>query len=156
EWERFVHPDDRDRMAAHLARAVKRAEPAAADYRIVLADGTTRWLSYAGQLQKTPDGDRMVGSVVDISGRERLELELRHNAGELRESRDVLALAMRGGSMGAWSRNVTTDDVWWSRELEEIVGLEAGAFNRTEAGFFEFVHEDARAMVRRAVDDAVA
>ena len=73
----------------------------------------------------------------------------------LRESRDVLSLAMRGGSMGAWSRDLATDEVWWSRELEEIFGLEPGGFDGTEAGFFDFIHPDDRGLVRRAVDDAV-
>lgn len=73
----------------------------------------------------------------------------------LGESRDVLSLAMRGGSMGAWSRNLKTNEVWWSRELEELLGLEAGAFAGTEAGFFEFVHEEDRHAIREAVDTAV-
>lgn len=73
----------------------------------------------------------------------------------LRQSRDVLTLAMRGGSMGVWSRNVATNEVWWSRELEELFGLEPGGFDRTEAGFFEFLHEDDRGEVRAAVDHAV-
>ena len=57
--------------------------------------------------------------------------------------------------MGVWSRNVATNEVWWSRELEELFGLEPGGFDRTEAGFFEFVHEDDRGEVRAAVDHAV-
>jgi PAS domain S-box-containing protein len=57
--------------------------------------------------------------------------------------------------MGAWSRNLATNEVWWSRELEELFGLDRGGFTRTEAGFFEFVHEDDRAAVRAAVDHAV-
>ena len=73
----------------------------------------------------------------------------------LRESRDVLSLAMRGGAMGAWARNLISNEVWWSRELEAIVGLEPGTFGRTEAGFFEVVHDDDRAAVRKAVDDSV-
>jgi PAS domain S-box-containing protein len=73
----------------------------------------------------------------------------------LRENRDVLTLAMRAGSMGAWSRNLRTNDVWWSRELEEIFGLNPGDFARTEAGFFEFVHPDDRHNLRLAVDRAV-
>ncbi len=265
EWGNFVHPDDRQRMAAHLAAALEGTEAPAADYRINAADGSTRWLSYAGRIEKTAAGHRMLGTVVDISDRKRLEAELRHHAAEverilesigegfvaldrefryvyvnraaeqmlghprtkligripwevfpaesirasrqhleaaiaaaetkrfevhvadwnrwyenrvypsaagvsiffadvtarvdseaaLRESRDVLSLAMRGGSMGAWSRNLTTNEVWWSRELEELFGLEPGGLNRTEGGYFEFVHEDDRSAVRRAVDDAI-
>ena len=148
EWAQFVHPDDRERMAAHLAQALERTEPAATDYRIIRADGVERWLTYAGQIRETPDGARMLGTVADITDRKRME-------SALRESRDVLSLAMRGGAMGAWSRNLTTNDVWWSRELEEIVGLEPGAFDRSMAGFFEMIEPEDRATVRSAVDTAV-
>ena len=74
----------------------------------------------------------------------------------LRESRDVLALAMRGGRMGAWARNLFTNEVWWSRELEEIFGLPPGGFAGTEAGFLAFVHEEDRARVESAVAAAIA
>ena len=76
EWGRFVHPDDREWMAQHLERALAGAEPAAADYRIIAADGTVRWLSYAGQMQSTPDGDRLLGTVVDITERKQAEIAL--------------------------------------------------------------------------------
>ena len=155
EWGQFVHPEDRDRILAHLAGAMAGSERPAADYRIIAADGSTRWLSYAGEIQSTPHSDRMVGTLLDITDRKRLEAELRRHADETRDSRDVLALAMRGGSMGAWSRNLSTNEVWWSRELQEIVGLEPGAFDRTEAGFFEFVHPDDREAIHTAVESAV-
>ena len=73
----------------------------------------------------------------------------------LREYRDVLALAMRGGRMGAWSRNLATNAVWWSRELEELFGLSAGGFEGTEDGFIAFIHPDDRAPVAAAVADAI-
>ena len=73
----------------------------------------------------------------------------------LRENRDVLALAMRGGRMGAWSRNLTTNDVWWSRELEELFGLEPGGFAGTTDGFHAFVHEDDRQSLVEAVSHAI-
>jgi PAS domain S-box-containing protein len=148
EWAQYVHPEDRERMAAHLARALQRLEPASADYRIIRADGIERWLTYAGQVEETPDGSRMLGTVLDVTERAKAEAALR-------ESRDVLSLAMRGGAMGAWSRSLVTNEVWWSRELEELVGLEDGAFAGSEAGFFDMVHPDDRAGVRRAVDAAV-
>lgn len=74
----------------------------------------------------------------------------------LRESRDVLALAMRAGRMGAWSRNLDTGYVWWSPELEDIFGLAPGTFGGDESGFLARVHEDDRPRVERAVAEALA
>ena len=76
EWAQFVHPDDRERVAVHLARALERAEPATTDYRIVRADGAERWLTYSGQVRETPAGPRMLGTVVDITARKRAETVL--------------------------------------------------------------------------------
>jgi PAS domain S-box-containing protein len=155
EWWRFVHPDDRERMAAHLGEALERREAAATDYRIVAADGSVRWLSYAGELQGNAGDRRIVGTVVDITNRKQLEDDLRHQAAQLSDSRDVLALAMRGGSMGAWARDMRTDRVWWSPELEEIVGLPPGGFNGTLASFVDLVHPDDQPGVAAVVDEAV-
>ena len=74
----------------------------------------------------------------------------------MRETGDVLSLAMRGGRMGYWSRNLKTDEVWWSRELEELFGLAPGGFAGTEDGFLAFVHPDDRPILRHSVDMAVA
>jgi signal transduction histidine kinase/integral membrane sensor domain MASE1 len=77
EWGTFIHPDDRDAMAAHLQRVIRGQEPAAADYRIVAADGRTRWLSYVGRIERTAHGDRMLGVVMDVTARKRDEIALR-------------------------------------------------------------------------------
>lgn len=84
EWGRYVHPDDRARMAAHLAAVVAGTEAAAADYRICTADGRTRWLAYSGQLQATPAGQRLLGTVTDVTARMEAEEALREakNAAE--------------------------------------------------------------------------
>jgi PAS domain S-box-containing protein len=75
---------------------------------------------------------------------------------QLRESRNVLSLAMRGGRMGAWSRDLVSERVWWSRELEEIFGLAPGAFAGTTAGFRELIHPDDRMALDAAVAEALA
>jgi PAS domain S-box-containing protein len=74
----------------------------------------------------------------------------------LRESRDVLSLAMRSGRMGAWSRDLATERVWWSRELEEIFGLPPGAFGARTDAFRELVHPDDESHVSKAVSEALA
>jgi PAS domain S-box-containing protein len=70
--------------------------------------------------------------------------------------RDVLALALRAGRMGAWSRNLTDNAVWWSRDLEEIFGLQPGGFDHTRGGYLALIHDDDRDAVSRAVDHAIA
>jgi signal transduction histidine kinase len=77
EWGTFTHPDDRESMAGHLQRALRGDEPAAADYRIVTADGRTRWLSYIGRIERTARGERMVGVVMDVTARKLDEMALR-------------------------------------------------------------------------------
>ena len=78
QWNRYLHPLDRERMTAHLARALEGVEPAAADYRILTEDGRTRWLTYSGQLHRTPAGHlRLLGTVLDITARKDAEEELR-------------------------------------------------------------------------------
>jgi PAS domain S-box-containing protein len=104
-----------------------------------------RW--YHQRLYPTADGISLF--FTDITARKKAEAALR-------ESRDVLSLAMRGGRMGAWSRDVVTGEVWWSRELEELFGIPPGGFEGTEAGFLAFVHQDDRARVQEAVSLAVA
>jgi len=92
----------------------------------------------------------------DADRRSRAEAAARTEAEDaLRHSRDVLSLAMRGGAMGAWSRDLATNTVWWSPELEHIVGLEAGTFIRTEDAFFELVHDDDKDAVHAAVGQAI-
>ena len=74
----------------------------------------------------------------------------------LRENREVLSLAMQAGQMGAWSRDLVADTVWWSRELEQIFGLPAGAFAGNRQAYLDLVHPDDSAAAREAVTQALA
>jgi len=73
----------------------------------------------------------------------------------LQETADVLGLAMHGGQMGAWSRDLATNQVWWSSQLETLMGLPAGGFAGTESDFFDFVHHEDLSKVSEAVEQAV-
>ncbi|MGI4859286.1 MAG: hybrid sensor histidine kinase/response regulator [Janthinobacterium lividum] len=73
----------------------------------------------------------------------------------LEESRDVLSLALRGAHMGVWSRDLKTQQVTWSRELEELVGLSEDRFQVSVATFYARVHDDDREPVRQAIEQAL-
>lgn len=68
---------------------------------------------------------------------------------------ESLSLAMQGGRLGVWTRDLRTGRVEWSRELEMIFGLEEGTFAKNEAAFFELVHPDDQAAVAQAVEGSI-
>jgi PAS domain S-box-containing protein len=74
-----IHPDDVGSVKAALARSVQAREEYSADYRIVQADGSVRWVSARGRPEFDSDGQplRMPGVLVDITERKLLEGELR-------------------------------------------------------------------------------
>jgi PAS domain S-box-containing protein len=73
----------------------------------------------------------------------------------LRQNQLMLKLAMQSSRMGAWERDVATGIVIWSEELEEIFGLEKGAFGQTLEAYNNLVYEDDRDRVRDEVSQAV-
>lgn len=125
--------------------------------RFTRKDGTDIWLRVDASMLRDERGHpkKAIAAVRDITEEKRSRLESARAEASLREHRDVLALAMRGGRMGAWSLDIRTGGVWWSHELEEIVGLPPGTFEGHESAFFDIVHEDDRRGVEEAVATAI-
>jgi PAS domain S-box-containing protein len=114
-------------------------------------DGTQIEVSATASPIRDPAGQLVGVSVVarDIT-------EQRWAEALLRESQERLHLAMAGGQMGAWTRELDgTDRTDWSPELEAIFGLSPGEFAGTEAAFFEFVLPEDRERLTRAVVGAI-
>jgi serine phosphatase RsbU (regulator of sigma subunit) len=70
-----VYPDDRDHFQLVLEHATRDAKPYSCEHRIVRADGTVRHVMTVGAVEAGPDGTAraLVGSLTDISDRQRLE-----------------------------------------------------------------------------------
>jgi PAS domain S-box-containing protein len=81
--------------------------------------------------------------------------ERKQTENALRESREMLNLAMSSSRMGAWSRDIVRDEVEWSPQLEEIFGLSAGTFSGTINGFYDYVYPPDRERVKREIWDAL-
>ena len=64
-----VHPDDRERVHDALATAVARCGEYAAEYRVVLPDGDTRWISARGRVlgDQTGTAVRALGAAIDTT-----------------------------------------------------------------------------------------
>ncbi|MED5618315.1 PAS domain-containing protein [Ideonella sp. BN130291] len=96
-----------------------------------------------------------IALVEQVAERTWFAVEAARAEAQLLESRNVLSLAMRGGRMGAWSRDLLTERVWWSRELEEIFGLPPGGFHGTTSTFRSMVHPDDRPAMEAAIGAAL-
>ncbi|MCY1064219.1 PAS domain S-box protein [Nannocystis sp. RBIL2] len=89
----------------------------------------------------------LIGISMDITDRKQAEVRLR-------KTQEALALVMRAGHMGTWMLDPDTDATWLSRELEDILGLTAGAPG--EGNLYATVHPEDRAHLRAEIRAAVA
>ena len=148
--EMLVHPDELDETAAAWAEAIASGQPFEHEHRLRMADGSYRWhLSRGVRVSSRGTGELCwYGTATDVdTGRQAEDL--------LRRTQSSLALAMRGAQMGWWTRDLETEVVTWSPELEELFGLPPGAFEGSEANFLERVVPEDRAAVSAAVAGAL-
>ncbi len=73
-----VHPDDRERVFADMDDAIEVRRPFYINHRIVLTDGTVRWLHCRGVVVQGGDGRAIavVGSTQDVTDQRMLEAKL--------------------------------------------------------------------------------
>ncbi|MCK4773612.1 MAG: PAS domain S-box protein, partial [Candidatus Krumholzibacteria bacterium] len=84
----------------------------------------------------------------DITGRTMAEEALRAS-----ESR--LNLALVGANMGTWDWDIQTNRVTWSAKVEELFGMEKGAFDGTYETYSGLIHPEDRDNVRFATNAAL-
>lgn len=82
-----IHPDDAPFVANSITGALYHGEPYSIDHRILLPDGTARWVHELAEVSFAADGTplRVRGTVQDISERKQIEEELRQSRQLLRE-----------------------------------------------------------------------
>lgn len=113
-WGHLIHPDDLpgtlDAMRAHLGREAPAYE---AEYRARHTDGHWVWLSNRGKVvQRSNSGKplRMVGTLMDITKRKRVEGELLATQAELQATlKSIAHLAFHDTLTGLPNRRMLTD-----------------------------------------------
>ncbi len=126
-----VHPVDRERVAEALCQAHNPARAGRFDieYRILLPDGSIRWIDNRSQTLFAGEGPtrrpvRTIGAIIDVTARKEAEQALH-------EREQLLSHGARIGRFGSWVWDVTNDScLICSEELATLFGMSVEEFMR--------------------------
>ncbi len=142
-----IHPEDRGRVVGCIQNAVRERRDYAVEFRIVLPDGTVRYILGLGHPAFSPSGElvEVVGTDVDVTDRRRAEEALRRSEGYLAE-------AQRLTRTGSWAWSVATrHSVYWSQENYRLFGFDPEGGIPSDEAFYQRIHPEDRDRVRREV-----
>jgi formate hydrogenlyase transcriptional activator len=79
EFLNTIHPEDRDGVQQTIRRAMESGEQTGTEYRLLLPDGSVRWLASRGRRHPGKNGrpERLMGVTIDITESKRTEQELK-------------------------------------------------------------------------------
>ena len=146
-----IHPDDRGPTAEDLDRAIREGRSVEARFRIVLPEGTTRYMYGIGRPLVKPSGDtgEYVGAVMDVTATRQSEIKLR-------ESEAYLTEAQRLSRTGSWAWNPTTgENRYWSEECFRLLGFDPAEGMPPFETFTQRIHPEDLQIVAEELQRAV-
>lgn len=140
-----VHPDDRARIRQIALKAAAEGDAFSEEYRLVQADGSTRWIYTRGRAYLGEDGrpDRNTGVIIDVTERKKVEAELA-------AARADLDLAAEAAGLGRWDHKPHLGQRFWDSRARAIFGLSPDEPPSQET-FERLLHPDDLFKVRAAV-----
>jgi PAS domain S-box-containing protein len=170
----IVHPDDRELLRKRIDAALYEGAPYDFNHRVVLPSGEERKVNRRAEVVRDEEGEPlcMVGTVQDITERQRAEeeirrlnaeledrvrrrtaqleatvSELRENERRLRESEERYSLVVEGSNDGIFDWDIRTGKLFWNDRLFEMLDLSHSEFTSTLEDFFELLHAEDRERV---------
>ncbi|OPX70670.1 MAG: putative diguanylate cyclase [Methanoregulaceae archaeon PtaB.Bin108] len=148
-WLSVLHRDDRGPAMAKIDQSVREHAFLWNEYRIILPDGTVRWIGAAGSTIYDDTGEplRMSGVCIDISTRKQAETAVR-------ESEALLKRTGKIARVGGWELDAETRAVSWTEETFHIHEVPVGQTPPLEDAI-NFFHPDERSRLTDAIRNAL-
>ena len=139
----FWHPEDRASVEADVAGSAALGQPFSLQYRIVLGDGTVKWVqTTSSSISSDHRGNLRCGVVLDITHSKRAEEQLRQS-----EERWKLALESTGD--GVWDWHIQSGMEYYSRRYKEMYGYSEDKVWQQSDQFEDIVHPDDKEQLLR-------
>jgi len=124
-----VHPEDRALWESAVKQAIETQGDYAVEYRVVLPDGTLRWISERGRCVtgKHGKGKRLIGVSVDIT--------------QQKEAQDLFRLAAEGSHLGVWHWDEIAKTLTWDGATRDMFGASTDG-EITIDTFYRALHPD--------------
>src|SRR6185312_6078913 len=154
EFFQKIHPDDQDASREGFEKAIRDKGEFELDYRIVHPDKGMRDIHVVGSavLDRSGDLHEFVGTVIDITERQRAEEELRR-------SEAYLAEAQKLSHTGSWAWSEADGIRYWSDECYRVLGFDPREAVPQFEEFFQRIHPDDRVwqweVTERAINEKV-
>ena len=146
-WLGHIHPEDRDRIDRNIHGVIEGDGTTwTGEYRFRRADGSYAAVLDRGAVLRDADGRplRMIGAMLDLSGRKAAEAALA-------EGEERLRLATEAGELGLWDLDLVQNILLWPPRTKAMFGISSDA-DVTIDDFRSGLHPDDRAATLAALD----
>jgi PAS domain S-box-containing protein len=139
-WDR-VHREDRDRVIEMVRQALREKTGFEGDYRIVLPDGSTRYVHSVGHTVVGHDGEvtELVGTHVDVTEQHLTKEALEKAFDEIKKSEDRLRLVIDTIPTLVWRAGPEGSPDFLNQPALDYTGL---ALDQAETGWPRAFHPD--------------
>lgn len=144
--QRFVHPEDQDRVKQQMARSIETGMPFEIEYRVILPDRRIRHLKCNAEMVTDMAGHTvsLFGTVLDITA-------LVLARAELVESEQRWQLALENNGLGVWDWDLESGRMIYTETLMTMLGYGQGDWENIATSWMDRIHPDDRDTVSRAI-----
>jgi len=147
-WRKQLHPEDRERVLAEVARSHETKEPFISEYRMLTRDGHVVWFRDEAVIVRDTDGKPLYlqGVMLDITDRKRTEETLR-------ESEEKYRLLIENIPSVTWITSEHGKTTFISPNVEEIYGYsQEEIYEGADSVWFGRIHPDDLELVKESFE----
>lgn len=149
-WVKRVMPQDANNVREIIKATISEGrDHVTYEFRVILPDGTLRWLAARGQIFYGHNGRplRMTGVNYDISDRKQAEQGLK-------KTEALLLRAQRGAQAGVWEIDLRTGGMIWSEPYYDVYGFSRSTEPSVTA-WLSSIHPDDREQVLKLYRESI-